>query len=140
MKVVTAVERIRLRIRVRVEVDLRTQNADVRLAVRLVPTTAARRNEGLEARRQARERVGDHAAELAASGIGEAQAVFSVIVEDAEQRTQRACADAQVAANAVDDHDCIVAIRTARNIRGRQHARHLVITTESAVECHRRRH
>ena len=140
MQVVATVKRIRLRIRVRIEIDLRTQDADVRLAVCLVPATATSRNERLEARRQARESIGDDAAELAASGIGEAQAVFSIIIEDAEQRAQRACTNAQVATNAVDDHDCIVAIRTARNVRGRQHARHLVVTTEDTVECKRRRH
>ena len=51
VQVVATVKRIRLRIRVRIEIDLRTQDADVRLAVRLVPATATRRNERLEARR-----------------------------------------------------------------------------------------
>ena len=82
MQVVTTVECACARSRVRIEIDRCAQDADrTRLIVELDPARAARRNEGFKARRGAREVVRQAAAQLAASGDGEAQDIFRVVIQ-----------------------------------------------------------
>ena len=67
MQVMTAAESASRRARIRVQIDRRTQDRDVALAEGLEPASAARRDERLEARRQAREGVRQRVAQLAAT-------------------------------------------------------------------------
>src|SRR5262245_44729358 len=89
VQVMTLIEGALAHGRVRVEVDGRSQYGLVAVRIEFQPTDAARRDESLEARRNAREVVGDARPELADAGIeGEAHADLDVVVEDARERVQ----------------------------------------------------
>ena len=83
----------------------------------LRPAAAARRDEGFKARDQARERARVGASDLA-TGQSDvvAQYVLGVVVEQAENVTDRTGTDPVVAADAIEYGQCIVAITSGRDI------------------------
>src|SRR5262245_30752405 len=135
VEVVASVESPRLGAGIGVGIDLRAEDTSVsRIVEDLQPARTAGRNDLLETRRGARERVRQTAAELASAADREAEYGFSIVKEQAEQGSERGGASGQVAVDAVDDDQRVVAISAARNAVRREHSRNLVIAANRAIE------
>ncbi len=135
VQVVTTVERASAGTSVSIGVDRSTQQTDgAGLAEHLRPAGATSRNKGFKTRRGAREVVRNAVAQLAATGNREAQYVFSIVVQQTEDRANRARADTQVATNAVDDDQRVVAIRAAANVVQSQHCRNQIVASKGSSE------
>src|SRR5215813_12241360 len=118
-----------------VEVDLRAQDAAIAIRSRQRkshPTAAARRDNSVDPRRRAGEVVGERRAELACARIeAEAERGFDVVIEDAEDRSQRRGRRTQISADSVENQERVVAVSPGRNVRESERSRNTVVTGRS---------